>query len=354
MAENSNIEWTQSTFNPWRGCQKVSEGCARCYAETMSGRNPKTLGIWGPNGTRVVASETMWREPLKWDRKAKEAGERHRVFCASLADIFEDWQGVMVDSQGSRLINHFALGWRPFSGTQEHADETDNWLTMQDVRRRLFELIDETPNLNWLLLTKRPENIAKMMPTAKEVGSNYHVKGYLGGLRVDVYRPNVWIGTSVEGREQKKRINILRTIPAAIRFLSVEPLLEDLGELDLTGISWVIVGGESGHGARPMHPEWVRSIRDQCKVAGCPFFFKQWGEWAPLEQHHVMVPGGNYAHLPSGDRVLNTDPRRRHIWPARQIDNEDSFSALRVGKKTSGRMLDGQTWSEFPSVKAAT
>lgn len=258
MAENSKIEWCHHTFNPWRGCTKVSPGCANCYAETMSHRNPKTLGMWGPNGTRVVASEAMWREPLKWNRKAKEAGERHRVFCASLADVFEG-RNTMPDGA---------------------------WADVEAARCRLFAFIDATQNLDWLLLTKRPENIARMMPgylcsTCLENAhwTNSGVRGLVFCKDGQCIRPNVWLGTSVENREHGlPRLDILRGIPAAVRFLSIEPLLEDLGTIDLTGIHWVIVGGESGTDARPCDVEWIRSIVQQCKDAGVPCFVKQLGQ----------------------------------------------------------------------------
>ena len=159
--KDSKIEWTDHTFNTHRGCTKVSAGCANCYAETLSGRNPAVLGIWGPNGTRVVAAESAWREPLKWNREAVEAGERHRVFCASLADVFEDWKGPMLNSHGDELFSDRIGGWSDRVGDK---DGHRLKLTMQDVRTRLYKLIDATPNLDWLLLTKRPENIRLMMP----------------------------------------------------------------------------------------------------------------------------------------------------------------------------------------------
>jgi len=348
MAENSKIEWTHHTFNPWRGCTKVSPGCANCYAETLSGRNPKTLGVWGPNGTRVVASETMWREPLKWDAKA--AGERHRVFCASLADVFEDWQGPM--NRGLTDDGHPAVLWhRDDIGICDSGQTTVNMsrgerhATMADVRRRLFRLPTATPNLDWLFLTKRPENIARMMPDAKcplcKGKGGWETGAYSGDCRCGnglVIRPNVWLGVSVENQEQAdKRIPILLKTPAAVRFLSMEPLL---GPVDLhlripadtsqpkisgilSGIHWVIVGGESGHGARPMHPDWVRSIRDQCQAAGVPFFFKQWGEW------------------------IHAHPAELHLSPAPLVDWE-GLKMQRVGKRAAGRLLDGREWSEIP------
>jgi protein gp37 len=262
MGENSKIEWTHHTFNPWRGCTKVSPGCAHCYAETLSHRNPATLGVWGDKGTRVVAAESYWRQPLKWDREARAAGERRRVFCASLADVFEDRPDLVAP------------------------------------RVRLFHLINETPNLDWLLLTKRPENVRR----------------FQGGAGVprswaESMPPNVWIGTSVEDQERAdERIPHLLAIPAAVRFLSIEPLLgpvdlrripnlspdrcryfDDVESLTLNGkvypsrrVHWVIVGGESGPKSRPMDRAWVLAIRDQCRAAGVPFFFKQMTKKAPI------------------------------------------------------------------------
>ena len=322
----TKIEWTATirpdgtiepgfTFNPFRGCTKVSAGCANCYAETLSKRNPKTLGVWGPKGTRVVAAESMWKEPLKWDRKAKELGVRYRVFCASLADVFEDWQGAMVDSDGVDIcICHECGEWMSFvqQGCREgcEAQRLPRRLTMQDVRVRLFKLIDATPNLDWLVLTKRPENITRMMPEYHPCGRN--------GCEVLHIRPNVWLGTSVEDQAAAdERIPHLLQVPAAVRFLSMEPLL---GEVSLSGwfdpigsscgaeaevqcgckgcqrvrefpydengfaqLDWVIVGAESGPGARRVRVNWVSSIIDQCKAASVPVFVKQLGEF-PLHE----------------------------------------------------------------------
>ena len=314
MGQDSKIQWTHHTFNPWRGCTKVSDGCKHCYADTQSKRSPSVLGVWGPNGTRVVAAESAWKEPLKWDRAAAKAGERHRVFCASLADVFEDWQGHLSDARGFSLVHHSVLGWTSFHGSREHADETDTLVTMQDVRKRLFDLIDSTPNLDWLLLTKRPENIGRMIPDYRvhtpEMSVTY--RGFSGA------RPNVWLGTSVENQATAdERIPHLLRIPAAVRFLSCEPLLgpgpvdlrravprgEQAGACRVCGwgdtlripnrtsvdgrlycpdcrlgaIDWVIVGGESGPNARPCRVEWVRGIVRQCKDAGVPCFVKQLG-----------------------------------------------------------------------------
>jgi len=198
-----------------------------------------------------------------------QLGTRMRVFCASMADVFEDNTSI------------------------------------EGERQRLWQVIAETPMLDWLLLTKRPENMRRFAPWTNE------------------WPLNVWAMTSVENEEQAhKRIPILLEVPAIVRGLSVEPLI---GPVDLTlwlnDIQWVIVGGESGLGARPMQPDWVRSIRDQCQRADVPFFFKQWGEWVHLENH----------------------PR-------------DELSAAplmkRIGKKSAGRELDGRTWDGLPKVSA--
>lgn len=288
--KSTGIGWTTFTFNPIRGCTKVSEGCKNCYAEELSKRNPATLGIWGDNGTRVLASDAMWKEPIKWNREAEGAKERPRVFCASLADVFEDWDGPIHDSKGMVLGKQF----EPADSAEMHNDDL---LSMDDVRLRLFELIDHTPNLDWLLLTKRPENIQRMWPL-----STYPMDhGWEGFCKA--YRQNVWLGTTVENQEQAdKRIPELlgcRDL-SPVLFLSCEPLLgpvdlrkvktheghEDVlfvgneGGYEYAGgprnfISWCIVGSESGPKRRPMQLEWAESLRQQCNDAGVSFFMKQ-------------------------------------------------------------------------------
>lgn len=223
MAESTDIAWTDSTFNPWWGCSKVSPGCDHCYAETLDHRTGGDY--WGPRKTPRTMSDKNWNQPRRWDRKAAAEGRRQRVFCASMAD------------------------W---------ADKN----APAGQRDRLWATIRETPNLDWQLLTKRAPNIARYLP------ADWSVENY----------PNVWLGVTVEDQKHgKPRIDTLRNIPAAVRFLSVEPLLEDLGELDLTGIHWAIVGGESGPGCRPMDMAWVRNIERQCDEQGVAFFYKQRG-----------------------------------------------------------------------------
>lgn len=378
MAANSAIEWTHHTFNAWRGCTKVHEGCAQCYAEREAKRFPKNRGIWGPNGTRVKASEAMWREPLKWNRAAELAGERHRVFCASLADVFEDWSGEIRDHEGGILhrcrAGHwiaaqsvFPYGFECYSGCNRAAIPA----TLDDLRRDLFALIDKTPNLDWLLLTKRPENVRRMWPVNElvELGPegepifvhqhdcpsfcDFACNGKLGENPLSKFwRPNVWLGTSISNQETAERFvpELLKCHDLCpVLFLSCEPLLgplhigrwlysdydkaamdnqlfTPLGGFNYAKIRWVIAGGESGHQARPMHPDWARELRDQCEDS-TPFFFKQWGEYLPPLQDGAKLPAG---------QVLNC-----------------SDEPERVGKKKAGRLLDGREWNEFPSTEAA-
>lgn len=359
MAENSKIEWTDATFNPWRGCTKISAGCANCYAESLSGRNPKVLGTWGPNGTRVVAAETGdagWSAPVKWNRLAAAAklpdgtpnpdGHRPRVFCASLADVFEEWSGPMTAANGNPLWwCHGSLSNSPIPSTGLEAG--CRLATMDDIRARLFDLIGETPNLDWLVLTKRPRHMREWLAGSAVAGlstGNPHAAAWPF--------PNVWLGTSVEDQAAAKtRIPELLSIPAAVRFLSVEPLL---GPLDISDylhlyhghppkawphgrVHWVIVGGESGHGARPLNPEWVKSLRDQCVAPGVPFFFKQWGEFEEgMNSSGVIVSSGEV----SGKHATVSHGGRTSLM-------------VRVGKKAAGRLLDGRTWSEFPTPAGA-
>lgn len=361
MAENSKIEWTTHTFNPWRGCTRVSEACRHCYAETMAGRNPKTLGTWGPNGTRVVAVDSYWRKPIKWNTDAalewhhwRSGGgegrvdmprpELPRVFCASMADVFEEWSGHVRDVQ-DRVLYKGALGGWMTNGPSPHS----RLLKLDDVRERLFKLIDETQHLDWLLLTKRPENIERMLPEyVASLNIPYGDAGYGRVMTIHgAVRRNVWLGTTVEDQKAKVRIDHLRHIPAAVRFLSIEPLLEDLGTLDLDGIHWVIVGGESGHHARPLHPDWARSIRDQCQAAGVAFHFKQWGEWEPSVNFPSQFEGVS-DRTPTkmlafdGHVGYSQDDMRGHPRPG---------LVVKAGKKRAGRVLDGRTWDELPKAQ---
>lgn len=332
MGENSAIEWTDHTFNPWIGCTKVAAGCAHCYAETlMDSRYGKAQ--WGPNGTRVLTSPSNWSKPLKWNRDAERAGVRARVFCASLADVFEDRDGPIHDHNGD-VLKHPEGSHSAVYGKEAK--------TLDDVRQDLFRLIDATPWLDWLLLTKRPENIREMWPRA-----------WSGPSCI----PNVWVGTSVATQEDADR-NVPHLLEchdrSPVLFLSMEPLL---GPVDLRGaaIDWVIVGGESGPNARPMHPDWARSIRDQCQAAGVPFLFKQWGEHLPFDQASTKEQRDAF--------TAATKRGEQSYFGARVVGGPQGLmtgttagvrpvSYAKIGKGVAGRLLDGRTWGEFPAVAA--
>jgi protein gp37 len=290
----TTIEWCDYTFNPWSGCSKVSPGCANCYAEVNY--SVKMRGVkWGPSGNRIVKAESGWKEPIGWDRMAKQAGERRRVFCASLADVFEDWKGRIHAASGLEMWVDNQTGFWEEAGDYQDYAHRHRPLTLDDVRARLFPLFDATPNLDWLVLTKRPENIAKMMPEIHPSGNLDPIASAPYGHPMRIVRPNIWLGVSVEDQKRAdERIPLLLQTPAAVRFLSCEPLL---GPINLHFgrseglptenepcrerhwlLDWVIVGGESGPGARQAHLEWFRDIIRQCKAANVPVFMKQTGQ----------------------------------------------------------------------------
>ena len=308
MVQDSKIEWTDDTFNPVIGCAKVAAGCQHCYAERMSARIvARKWGNEAAGGVRVRTSESYWNDPIRWNRKAQKSGIRRRVFCASWADVFEDFSGPIVWRDGRPVINRW-------SGAL---------YTMNDVRADLFRLIDRTPWLDWLLLTKRPENIPRMWATWPAGSSPDGSDGHGSGAR---HLKNVWLGTSIAVQaDADANIRALQKCRelSPVLFLSCEPLL---GPVDLklgsVGIDWVIAGGESGPRSRPMHPAWPRSLRDQCRSHGVPFFFKQWGEWA-IKTHGT-----------SRDQPVRFGSEMFYMSP--------------VGKAVAGRMLDGVTHDEMP------
>lgn len=314
MGETTKIQWTDHTFNPWVGCSKVHAGCANCYAEADMDKR-RHFAQWGAAGTRVKTSESNWRKPLKWDREAKAAGVRRRVFCASLADIFEDWQGPIQNHERQQLYVSDEEPGRypavPLAGLESLTEcERENITngvyrpaTMSDLRNDLFRLIDSTEWLDWLVLTKRPENVVSMWPSR----ADFEYIPEAGSLNEfsEFHRYNVWLGTSVSNQatadEQVPKLLGCAKL-ADVLFVSAEPLLgpidlrclqhQGLYEVNaLTGangvnrplqgtgpkLQWVIVGGESGPGARPFRPSWVRSIQRDCRAYGVPVFVKQMG-----------------------------------------------------------------------------
>lgn len=318
MAENSAIEWTDHTFNPWIGCTRVSPGCDHCYAATQDKFRRWTPEGWG--GPRRRTGDDTWAKPPRWDDRHAEFfaahGRRQRVFCASLADVFD---------------NQVPSEWR----------------------RDLFQLIAATPNLDWLLLTKRIGNAVDMIRQAL-VDAGTVEPGVLRRWPL----PNVWVGATVVNQEEADRdIPKLLATPARVRFLSMEPLLgpvefsnvsrradaiSQLGKKALSGIDWVIVGGESGPGARPMHPDWARSLRDQCAAAGVPFLFKQQGEW----HEHIEADRSCWVAV-DGRGIIEhgTDEETKAF--AGQTGTQWRL-VYRPGKKAAGRLLDGRTHDEFP------
>jgi protein gp37 len=258
MAKKTKINWVDHTWNPWWGCQKVSPACANCYAESIARRYGHH--VWGPTAPRRMLSDAAWKEPLRWNRAADQEGTKHKVFCASMADVFEDRSDLLAP------------------------------------RLRLWKLIEATPHLEWLLLTKRPENIRRMTPWGAD------------------WPRNVWMGVTAESQDYADlRVPVLVQQPAVVRFLSVEPML---GPVDLSPwrglIDWVICGGESIRADRPLALEWVRALRDQCVEMGIAFHFKQWGKCQPPK--------------PYGDTL--------------------AFNTPTTVKEFA--ILDGQKWDQFP------
>lgn len=275
MGKDSAIEWTDHTFNPWWGCVEVSPACDNCYARSLAQRYGHD--VWGNDAPRRFFGDGHWNEPLKWDRQAQSEGTRYRVFCGSECDVMEEREDL------------------------------------DPHRHRLYSLIQRTPHLDWLLLTKRPQNFRRFLPPAW----------------VENPEPNVWGMTTVESSKYLWRIDALKGCPFVVHGVSIEPLLEDIPNLGeyLDGIGWVICGGESGSKARALHPDWARRVRDFCITLEIPFLFKQWGELAPFSRTDGI-----------------------HQLPFGGYHPESKFGFIRLGKKKAGRLLDGVEWNQFPEV----
>lgn len=291
MGATSKIEWTEATWNPVTGCTKVSPGCDNCYAEKIVER------FHGKGSFAIVKrSDEKLFLPFSWRRP-------RRVFVNSMSDLF-------------------------------HADVPDSFIA------HVWSVMARTPQHTYQVLTKRHARMRSLLskPSFRD--------NTLSLAKTDTWPlPNVWLGVSVENQHWAEiRIPELQRTPAAVRWLSCEPLL---GPVDLTpcaefpDVDWVVAGGESGPGARPMHPEWARAIRDACVVAGVPFFFKQWGNWVPQplystdDRHHVVMLDGRDRGTP---------------WRGWKVDQPDAVVMERVGKKLAGRELDGRVHDEYPAV----
>lgn len=354
MTENTSIEWADHTFNPWIGCTKVGPGCDHCYAEKLAASR---LGVpWGPHAERRRTAASSWKLPRRLNSRAARAGIRYRLFCGSLCDVFD---------------NAAPPEWR--------AD--------------LFAEIRETPHLDWLIVTKRIGNAAGMIEAA-------------GGMP-----DNVWLGATIVNQAEADRdIPKLLATPARVRFLSMEPLLGpvnlepwlapdeacegcDDGEgygnrcgrddiprgeqcpwkravqivtehgpfspdgepsavtSEVITLDWIIVGGESGPAARPMHPDWARDLRDQCAAAGVPFFFKQWGEWAVALDRERDDPDWRADY--TNDYADHGKSRWINLAGGSGFHGERFHVMRRVGKRDAGRLLDGIEHDGFPQPQGS-
>jgi len=327
----TRIEWTQATWNPVTGCSPISPGCAHCYAARMAKRLAGRAGYpEAPDEFKVTVHPERLEEPLRWKKP-------RMVFVCSMGDLFHE----------SLAIGHI---------------------------EPIFEVIKATPQHTYQILTKRPERMAIALSAI-----SFHLNG-------NAPLQNLWVGVTAENQEQAdRRVPVLLQIEAATRFVSVEPCLSeiDLTELHqqgmhhvnaLTGkvciekpqyctgygayygnkLDWIICGGETGPGARPMHPQWVRSLRDQCQTADTPFFFKSWGDWCPKSHTELFPTFDNSMRwgilTRDGEFYENTTP-----WNGRnEVSPDYEATVYRIGKKAAGRLLDGRTWDEFPRDMVGT
>jgi len=357
MADKTGIQWTDATWNPLSGCERISPGCANCYAKTLHDKRHnavlrgtgKMLPMQYHTPFEVVKlHEDRLDQPLRWKRP-------RRIFVNSMSDLFhEDVPDAFID----KVFAVMALA----------PQHTFQILTKRAERMRDYILgAPQSTDRGWDVMAWASEELGRDAALVDVIASMWNKP-----------LPNVWLGVSVENqRFADERIPLLLQTPAAVRFISAEPLL---GPVDLTGLhvggeyalfdnalngthrsesgpqiptaagrlDWVIVGGESGPGARPMHPEWARSLRDQCAAAGVNFFFKQWGEWAPGECGDFAVTRTEQtATLTNGvwhfDQLTPRQSEELHV--------DDEPTLYRLGKKSAGRLLDGQEWSQFPEVR---
>jgi len=265
MGKDTRISWCDHTFNIAWGCTKVSAGCANCYAERLANRLDKRT-LWGPDAERRVFGDQHWHEPEVWDRNAECEGVRRRVFACSMCDVFDDHQSIGPE------------------------------------REKLWALIKRTPHLDWLIVTKRPERIAECLPA--DWGEGY---------------ANVWLGVTIESGEYVHRAYTLRSIPAAVKFVSYEPALGVLDSLSLEGVDWVIYGGESGPHHRPDDLDWARTMKARCDAEGIAFFFKQ-----------------RAGPRPGMDPTLDDEALR--AYPTRN----DSPNGARNGERSAPQALHGE------------
>ena len=346
MSDGSAIEWTNATWNWLTGCRQIPgakgrpSGCDNCYAKRLIDtrlRNMPKHPHYGYPFETVLSHPQRLVLPLMWTKPRK-------IFVNSMSDVF-------------------------------HEEVSDHDIT------RAMVVMAATPRHTYQLLTKRPERMRRYLRSVvtfdvltamqavetictnfwhdppHDLGGKCHTRGAAHSLVLPATMPypNVWLGVSVSTRDDLWRIDMLRETPAAIRFLSIEPLLGDVGELNLDGIHWVIVGGESGPGARPLHQQWALSVRDQCEAAKVPFFFKQWGEWKPLGTLNGIMPliiGDKRQAVLFRDGTLVTDKTLLTV-PTEKYAGANAEMVKRVGKAKAGRELGGREWNEFPKMPEA-
>jgi protein gp37 len=316
MADRTAIEWCDATWNPVRGCTRVSEGCRHCYAERMAARFNKR-GQWGdqlavfarrPDGTSearwtgtVSFDPTVLDQPIRWYK-------RRRIFVCSTSDLF-----------------HESVAW--------------DWIAA------VWRVMRAAPQHTFQVLTKRPERARDWINWAADDFADI----FADIFHILLPLPNVWLGVSAEDQATAEaRIPLLLQTPAARRFLSAEPMLGPIDLGPVTGgqrLDWVICGGESGPGARPMHPDWARGLRDQCRAAGVPFFFKQWGEWGP---DAGPPPEGRDRIMEGAVPCAWWDGGRWRFAADLCASAVHGTWRYRLGKKAAGRALDGREWSEMP------
>ena len=337
---STKIEWATKSWNPVTGCSPISEGCAHCYAARMANRLRGRCGYPKDEPFQVTIHEDRLEDPMRWKKP-------QRIFVGSMTDLF------LKEPNFDSVRDHYGRFIPP-----------------------IFDVIDQCPHHTFMFLTKRPSHMAQVLCgewSCDAYGDSWH-------FREGKPMANVWIGVTCENQARAdERIPILLQIPAAKRFVSLEPML---GEVDLReyvwerpirpsvglmeerlvyrpSLDWVILGGETGPGARPMHPDWVRSVRDQCQAAGVPFFFKQWGEWVPFGQalsdgtrlnHTSAIDVKMGHHRIELDGLSSVAPKYNAYGRIWSKPFPVGSYGLRVGKKAAGHLLDGREWRELPGA----